>query len=170
MWAPFIILLLFGGGLSYRVTRFTNIKCNVLNPSYCAFEKCHLKMLGRGIVGLNMRFKLLKGVLNNAKSVFFAKFNGYRPFMFNMTFDFCKFMQKSNTELSFQKIVFDALAKQSNINHTCPFLKELVVDNFVFKEDIFKFLPLPAGEYQLQFIAGTDNIWMSTLSVYALLE
>jgi len=67
MWATFVLLLLSSEGFSETVTRFTNVKCEVLDPTYCSFKQCHLKVLGRGIIGLNVHVKLLKGPFNNAK-------------------------------------------------------------------------------------------------------
>jgi len=53
---------------------------------------------------------------------FFRKFNGFRPFMFNATFDFCKFMSKTNNEMSFAKIIIsNFLVENSNINQSCPY-------------------------------------------------
>ncbi|XP_062136330.1 uncharacterized protein LOC133845784 [Drosophila sulfurigaster albostrigata] len=172
MWAPIILLLFFNGGLSTRMARFTNLKCKVLDPSYCVYDKCHLKMLGRGIVGINVEAKLLKGPFNNAKVnlSLWRKFNGFRPFMFNVTFDFCKFMLKSNAALSFQKIFLDAVGTKSNLNHSCPYKKEIVVRDLVFENDFLKFLPLPSGEYQIQLIAATDNDWKTKVDVNFFLE
>jgi len=67
MWATFFLLLLSGKVYSETLTRFTNIKCEVLDPSYCAYKQCELKVLGRGIIGLNVHAILLKGPFNNAK-------------------------------------------------------------------------------------------------------
>ncbi|KAH8404145.1 hypothetical protein KR215_010328, partial [Drosophila sulfurigaster] len=175
MWAPFILLLFFNGGLSTRITRFTNLKCKVLDPSYCVYDKCHLKMLGRGIVGINVEAKLLKGPFYNAKVnlSLWRKFNGFRPFMFNVTFDFCKFMSKSNAALSFQKIFFDALGTQSNLNHSCPYevcTFKIFIESKKLKKIFLKFLPLPSGEYQIQIIAATDNEWKTKVDVTGLLE
>jgi len=67
MWATFLILLLSSNVFSETVTRFTNIKCEVLDPFYSAYKQCELKVLGRGIIGLNVHAILLKGPVNNAK-------------------------------------------------------------------------------------------------------
>ncbi|KAH8296973.1 hypothetical protein KR044_002328 [Drosophila immigrans] len=172
MWAPIVILLLSGGGLCYRLARFTNIKCEVLDPTYLSVVKCDLKILGRGIVGLNVHSKLLKGPFNNGKInlSLWRKYNGFRPFMYNVTFDFCKLMSKTDAVLSFQKIFFDALATKSNLNHSCPYEKEIIVDEFVFKDEFLKFLPLPSGEYQAQLIAGTNNEWKGKVFANVLLD
>lgn len=40
--------------------RFTNLKCNSLDPTFSIVEKCNLKLIRRGTVGLNVTVKLLK--------------------------------------------------------------------------------------------------------------
>lgn len=49
------------------------------------------------------------------------KYNGFRPFMFNRTFDFCEFMLRKTNNLSFEKIILDIAFDKSNLNHTCPY-------------------------------------------------
>lgn len=109
MFDPLMLLLHATVAVSETVTRFTNIQCKVLDPSYCSYKKCELKLLGRGIVAINVHAILLTGSFNNAKVKFhksnytdyyhsyltfqinlsmWRKYNGYRPFMFNRTFDF----------------------------------------------------------------------------------
>ncbi|XP_034480992.1 uncharacterized protein LOC117786742, partial [Drosophila innubila] len=90
MWTPLALLLLFGGVYLETINRFTNIKCEVLDPSYCAYKECRLNVLGRDIIGLNVHAILLKGPFNNAKVnlSLLRKYNGFRPFMFNHTLDF----------------------------------------------------------------------------------
>ncbi|XP_017860683.1 PREDICTED: uncharacterized protein LOC108612316 [Drosophila arizonae] len=123
MWLQFVILLLVKNAFSLEVTRFTNVECEMLDPSYATFEQCELKILGRGIIGLNIYAKLNKGPFNNAKIniSLWRKFNGYRPFIFNKTFDFCNYMKNPNGKLSFEKIFLDSIFTNSNLNHSCPF-------------------------------------------------
>ncbi|XP_030241851.1 uncharacterized protein LOC108650192 [Drosophila navojoa] len=67
MWLRFGILLMVTNALSMEVTRFTNVECKMLDPSYATYEQCELKILGRGIIGLNIYARLNKGPFNNAK-------------------------------------------------------------------------------------------------------
>lgn len=72
-----VLLLLFSlsGDVLGTLTRFTNIECEVLDPTYCAYKRCDLKLLGRGIVALNVHANLLKGPFNNAKVKYFLLIN-----------------------------------------------------------------------------------------------
>ncbi|EDW04107.1 uncharacterized protein LOC6561981 [Drosophila grimshawi] len=168
MWFKFTLFLLVDGVLSARQSRFVNVECKMLDPSYATYKKCNLKILGRGVVALNVHAVLQKGPFNNAKVnvCLFRKFNGYRPFMFNTTVDYCKLMADRRKQLSFPKIVRDSLANCSNLNHTCPYEHDIIVDNMVFDETFFKYLPLPTGDYKIQIMAATDNEWKTIINIY----
>ena len=51
---------------------------------------------------------------------FLKKANGYRPFLYNHTVDFCSVMKYGN-KFPVINIFISLLSKDSNINHTCPY-------------------------------------------------
>jgi len=48
------------------------------------------------------------------------RLNGYKPFLYNITTDVCKFLRnpKSNPVM---KYIFESFIEYSNINHSCPY-------------------------------------------------
>lgn len=64
--SPIFTLFVAGEVVGIGV-RFTNIQCEVLDPTYCAYKKCELKVLSLGIIGMNGHALLLTGSFNNAK-------------------------------------------------------------------------------------------------------
>ncbi|KAH8302732.1 hypothetical protein KR044_010236, partial [Drosophila immigrans] len=163
MWVPFIFLLILDLGFSATVTRFTNVKCEVFERSLISFKECKLKILGRGIVGLNLHMEIYNSTIKNVKInlSLWRKFSGFRPFMYNNTFDFCKYAEKPT--FSFQHIVLSAVKECSNINHTCPYKEDVIIHNMIFKEEYFRLMPLPAGEYQFQVLIATYNKWRTVI-------
>ncbi|XP_062136243.1 uncharacterized protein LOC133845715 isoform X1 [Drosophila sulfurigaster albostrigata] len=167
MWNVLGILLLICGVPKLNCSRFTNVECKVLDASYVNFNLCDLNVLGRGIVALNIHAVILKEPLKVAKVnlSLWRKFNGYRPFMFNTTYDFCRFMDSGRHTLSFEKIIMDAFVEQSNINHSCPY-ESFIVRNLVFENKLFKYMPLPTGEYKIRIMAKANNDWKAIVQVY----
>uniref|UniRef100_A0A1I8P6G0 Uncharacterized protein n=1 Tax=Stomoxys calcitrans TaxID=35570 RepID=A0A1I8P6G0_STOCA len=108
--------------------------------------------------------KFLKYTVNVS---LWKKVSGYRPFLYNVTEDFCKFL-RNRKKIPFLKIVSDILLKDSNINHTCPFNHDIIVNNLILKEEMFKYLPLPNGEYMFQFKVGAYNDWKADVRAYLL--
>jgi len=54
------------------------------------------------------------------------RLNGYRPFLYNITADACKFVEnpKSNPVL---KYIFDSFSAYSNMNHSCPYTVSVII-------------------------------------------
>lgn len=48
--------------------RFTNLKCKSLDTTFSIVEKCNLKLIRRGVVGLNITVKLLKIPVTNVSA------------------------------------------------------------------------------------------------------
>lgn len=72
------IILCVGQGFAETNTRFTNVECEVMDPSFAKFLKCDLKIIGRGIVGLNIQlryFKLHRKVLVSKDIQYIYTFN-----------------------------------------------------------------------------------------------
>jgi len=44
-------------------------------------------------------------------------------------------------------------------------LQDIIVRNLVAKEEFFKFLPLPSGEYKFQVMASANNEWKAIVYV-----
>ncbi|XP_033233090.1 uncharacterized protein [Drosophila pseudoobscura] len=100
----------------------TNIKCQCYDKTFCEFTQCELKVVGRGLVAINIYVKIhqlpVKKVLVNAS--LFRRFNGFRPFLYNITVDFCEFMKHSKRYPWFA-IAHSQISGFSNLNHTCPY-------------------------------------------------
>ncbi|XP_075150328.1 uncharacterized protein LOC142224443 [Haematobia irritans] len=147
--------------------RFTNLKCESYRPDFARFLTCRLKVVRRGIISLHVNAKLLQPPVTNItlNLSLQKKLSGYRPFLYNTTFDFCKFML-NRKEKTFAMLVFGVLGKYSNINHTCPYMENVIVDNFTIYENSFKRLPLPIGEYMFQFKFGAYNDWKGVVQAF----
>ncbi|XP_028897740.2 uncharacterized protein LOC105214603 [Zeugodacus cucurbitae] len=147
--------------------KFTNIKCKTLDKSFADFGNCKLKALSRDEVALSLRVNLFEVPVNNVSLnvELFKKFNGYRPFLFNKTVDFCEFL-RNKKRVGFFDIIFKFLEAYSNINHTCPYNNDIIVDRLILKPQYFVLLPLPEGEYRLKIAVGAYNDWKAIVNVF----
>uniref|UniRef100_A0A1I8NL68 Uncharacterized protein n=1 Tax=Musca domestica TaxID=7370 RepID=A0A1I8NL68_MUSDO len=84
--------------------------------------------------------------------------NGYRPFMYNDTLDFCRFYKNSNRFIFWKIVFFSIVAPSSNINHTCPFDHDIIVENLILNSEMFKMIPLPEDQCMMKSrIAAYDQ-------------
>ncbi|XP_054085096.1 uncharacterized protein LOC114804267 [Zeugodacus cucurbitae] len=136
--------------------KFTNIQCLALDKPFADFAYCKLKALSRDKVALSLRVNLFE----------VPKYNGYRPYLFNKTMDFCEFLRNKKRVL-FLNIFFNFLENYSNINHTCPYGNDIIVDGLILKPQYFTLLPLPAGEYRMKITVGAYNDWKAIVNIFA---
>ncbi|XP_073821258.1 uncharacterized protein [Musca autumnalis] len=166
-----LVLLLFCSSLIVpvvvAVARFTNIKCTSLDKEFSTVDQCALKIIKRNVVGLNVVCKLLKGPVNdvNINIVLYKRSNGYQPFLINATGDLCKFFENRKRNQVFN-LLADYFLRSSNINHTCPYDHDLIVENLILDSDLFSALPLQNGDYMFKVLAGNLNNWKVEFKVY----
>nr|XP_043068301.1 uncharacterized protein LOC108127985 [Drosophila bipectinata] len=145
---------LISSGRDIEVTcfaEFTNIKCNPLDSEFDEFEYCLLKSVNRSYKYFSLKVKLLKIPITKVKVNFalLKKFNGYKPFLYNITVDACKTLRNPKSSPIFAYF-HDAFKSFSNMNHTCPFDHDIIVDKLTINHVDYQFstvLPFSKGEY-----------------------
>ncbi|XP_029405018.2 uncharacterized protein LOC115065930 [Bactrocera dorsalis] len=168
--------------------KFTNLKCENYDKSFLNFRKCDLKALSRNKVALTVDVQIFQLPIRNfsVNLDVYRKANGYRPFLFNITTNFCEFF-KNRKRLPFGKLIMDAVELYSNLNHSCPFnvrchvLKlvcfsfynnsynfkhDLIVKDLVLQNEQLQSLPAPTGEYLLRITAAFYNVWKFKVHAY----
>uniref|UniRef100_A0A1I8PQ42 MD-2-related lipid-recognition domain-containing protein n=1 Tax=Stomoxys calcitrans TaxID=35570 RepID=A0A1I8PQ42_STOCA len=146
----FVIVIVAAVRQSIASVRLTNLKCEEYHPDFANFPICRLKMPVTNVtINLSM----------------FKKLSGYRPFLNNVTFDFCKFML-NRKHVPVANLFYNVFANDSNINHTCPYNHDIIVDNFVLEEKHFKYFPLPRGDYMFQLKFAAYNDWKGSVQAY----
>ncbi|XP_033156204.1 uncharacterized protein LOC117138309 isoform X1 [Drosophila mauritiana] len=148
-------------------SRFINVQCESYNESYAAFEKCKLNLLGRGRVGADVYLKLFQTPIDNCwiNWSMYRRYNGFRPFLYNISTDLCQLLGNPNA-LSFQGLVMNAIKTGSNLNHSCPYNHDIIMDNMEFSDDFLKTLPLPQGIYKIQLRFATYKVWRVQVTVF----
>ncbi|XP_043068155.1 uncharacterized protein [Drosophila bipectinata] len=133
---------------------FTNVKCNSLDEKFAGFEYCFLKSVNRSYKYLSLRANLFKTPVTKVKInvSLYKRFNGYRPFMYNITIDGCNFLKnpKSNAAMNY---LFGFFKNNSNVNHPCPFDHDIIVDKVdtnLANYQVTKVLPVPEGDYLVE--------------------
>ncbi|KAH8301931.1 hypothetical protein KR044_000962, partial [Drosophila immigrans] len=148
---------------------FTNLKCSTKNASKIAFQYCQIKAVNRTHKYISVYIKNFTRNINNitVNIKTFRFDNGYKPFIFDITFDACKYFKFQKNSIA--NMFIKAFRPYSNINHTCPYNHDLVVDKFWtgnIEGDFLKYLPKPIGEYCIKFTMHFYNSEMYSIQVY----
>ncbi|XP_041450231.1 uncharacterized protein LOC111078351 isoform X2 [Drosophila obscura] len=154
--------------VSYEVAskvEFTNIVCTSLDKEFSEFEYCYLKSVNRTYKYVSVKSNLYQTPVNFS---LYKRFNGYRPFMYNITVDACRFLKnpKSNPVTLF---FFSSFAEFSNLNHSCPFNGALVLEKLsteFINHQTTKVLPFPEGDYMVELNWLAYDINRSVIKFY----
>ncbi|XP_073841469.1 uncharacterized protein [Musca autumnalis] len=143
------------------------MKCYDHDVSFSSFELCKLKVVRRGVVALNLRVGLYKTPVRNStiNLALYKRANGYRPFLYNITENVCAFFA-NRKRYPVLKVLLDLFLVHSNLNHTCPYYDAIIVKDLVLNEELFKFLPVPEGEYLYKLKVFAYNDLKATAEVY----
>ncbi|EDX14291.1 GD18263 [Drosophila simulans] len=112
----------------YSHIEFTNFKCTSMNKEVADFEYCSLKSVNRTYQYISTRIKVHK-LLNSLKVNFglHQQINGYKPFLYNITFDGCQFIKNTKSNVV-AKYFYDFIRNISNLNHSCPYNHDIIMD------------------------------------------
>ncbi|KAH8365894.1 hypothetical protein KR093_007004, partial [Drosophila rubida] len=96
------------------------------------------------------------------------RFNhGYKPFFFNITFDACQYMKNQRDPIV--SLFLKPLRIFSNLNHTCPFDHDIILEKLFtgnLEADFLKYLPVPTGDYIIAFTVYNYNYEVLSVQTY----
>ncbi|XP_017057385.1 uncharacterized protein LOC108098764 [Drosophila ficusphila] len=149
---------------------FANVKCTSLDKEFDEFEYCYIKSVNRSYKYVSLKVNLLQTPIRKVKLQvgLYKKFSGYRPFMYNVTVDLCRFFKnpKSNPFIDY---FFSFLRPYSNINHTCPYDNDLMIDKLPIgfvQHQTSIVLPFPEGEYFVESRWIAYDIQRAVVRIY----
>ncbi|KAH8389078.1 hypothetical protein KR215_004706 [Drosophila sulfurigaster] len=135
--------------------KFTNAVCESWNKTWVVINKCRLHALSRNKTVFNFNITVQHPCSNILVEVqMFKKANGYKPWLIKTAVDACRFVKKSYNP--FAILVYNLFKEFTNINHTCPYMGEQIIEGFYLRPDLLR-LPLPTGDYLLAMTWKFDN-------------
>ncbi|KRK01153.1 uncharacterized protein LOC26536161 isoform X2 [Drosophila yakuba] len=122
----------------YSLVEFTNALCESLDKDFALFDYCFLKSINRTLKYVSLKVNLLKIPVTKVKVKFglYKRVNSYMPFLYNITFDACRFLKSSNPNpIALYFFQHDIL---------------LDVPYHSINTKLTKILPFPEGKYMLE--------------------
>ncbi|EDW60092.2 uncharacterized protein Dvir_GJ21293 [Drosophila virilis] len=155
-----LLLILLALNLCYNAVnfKFTNLVCGHFNESWIGVNQCRLRALSRNMTTLNLNLSLLYSTGRNVqvKGQLFQKASGYKPWLYKVTIDACRFLKKPYHPLAI--LVYKMFRDYSNLNHTCPFELENLPH------------AIPTGDYLLKLDWFMNRKLQITTDVYFAFE
>ncbi|KRF99517.1 uncharacterized protein Dwil_GK28163 [Drosophila willistoni] len=130
---------------------FTNVKCSPLDKNFADFEYCYIKAINRSYKYVSLKVNLFKMPVTKVKVnlSLMKRFNGYRPFLYNVTVDACNYL-KNPSKNPIAQFLGGLYLPFTNMNHQCPFNHSLILDKLPIDHLNHQFssvLPFPLGDY-----------------------
>ncbi|XP_044251929.1 uncharacterized protein [Drosophila takahashii] len=118
------------------------------------FEYCRLKSVNRTYKYFSLKANLYQIPVTKVtvNPALYKRFSGYRPFLYNITIDACKFLANPRTNPVIGYL-HDFISGRSNINHSCPYDHDIVLDRITTdftNHRLTKILPFPEGDYMVK--------------------
>ncbi|XP_043649712.1 uncharacterized protein LOC122617790 isoform X2 [Drosophila teissieri] len=139
LFSVFLIFFTYYFTEVYSLVEFTNVQCESLDKDFVLFEYCFLKSVNRSFKYVSVKGKLLQIPITKVKLqiTLYKRVNSYMPFLYNITFDGCRFLKSTNPNPI-----------------TLFFLQhDLVLDKMPYhsvNNKFTKILPFPEGNYMLE--------------------
>ncbi|XP_034127289.1 uncharacterized protein LOC117583194 [Drosophila guanche] len=101
---------------------FTNVNCTLVNKKFGEFDYCYLKSVNRTYKYMSIKLKVYELPIRamQINMELSKRFNGYKPFLYNITFDACKFFVNPNSS-PVAKFFYESFMTYSSVNHSCPY-------------------------------------------------
>ncbi|XP_022211674.2 uncharacterized protein LOC111066992 [Drosophila obscura] len=169
-----LILLAFGVTQTYTKFEFTNVNCTSLDKSYVTFEYCYLKSVNRTYKYGSLKVNLHQGAITvlHLNLAIYQRLSGYKPFLYNVTVDYCKFIANSKSS-PVARFIVNLFGPYSNLNHTCPYDHPIIIDKAPISHldyQLTKVLPFPKGKYGFHSIWSVNRIPRAHVNVYGTLS
>nr|XP_032292006.1 uncharacterized protein LOC6636425 isoform X1 [Drosophila virilis] len=185
-----IFLLLFLAATPTDSVRFTltGLECQVVDPKFCAFENCIIKPVSRGIKEINGKIILLQVPVNNISVCIHSSKNlagylctagesspqirlqltrrGYiKHMLYAVDIDGCRFWIGKRRN-PFASSIYKSLRLDvfTNINHSCPYNHDLIVNHLRLDENLNLNLPIAVGEYVIKLHWKVHNVLRAIIS------
>ncbi|KAH8308294.1 hypothetical protein KR059_010075, partial [Drosophila kikkawai] len=153
---------------------FTNFVCTSYDKKFGEFEYCFIKSINRSYKYISGKFNVSQVPLTKIKANIglWKRFNGYKPFLYNITFEYCAFRRnpKSNPIANF---IYGSFVDYTNMNHTCPINHGVTLDKLPvdFVNNRFtRVLSFPTGDYLVKIHWLIGNFVTASADVYGTLS
>ncbi|XP_022216618.2 uncharacterized protein LOC111070405 [Drosophila obscura] len=96
------------------------------------------------------------------------RFNGYKPFLYNITVNACKFFANPKSS-PVAKFFYESVVTFSNINHSCPYNHDIIVDKVPVEFINHRFtqiLQFPEGDYLIEAYWYRSGSLIAVTKVY----
>ncbi|XP_062127617.1 uncharacterized protein LOC133839980 [Drosophila sulfurigaster albostrigata] len=139
------------------------MECIATDKEYGKFDYCYLKSMNRTYKSASVLL-LFQIALTVEK-----RLNGYKPFLYNISVAFCRYIRNPNPGNKVANFFYSLIKPYTNINHSCPFTGEIIVDKVpisFLNYKLTELLPFPEGDYRITAKMIVNAIKRTKIMIY----
>ncbi|XP_016927499.3 uncharacterized protein [Drosophila suzukii] len=164
-----IFLLVSMGPIVLRGhVEFNNVHCLVRDRKFMDFEYCYLKSVNRSYKYLSLKTKFFQLPIESCMTKFQLRMRENKRILYNFDIkvDACKFLRDPDKHV-LANWVYQTFAPFSNMNHTCPYTQDVVIDRLpVHHVNKLVQTIIPDGRYFMNTTWVTDGITRADVVLY----
>ncbi|EDX10654.1 GD14604 [Drosophila simulans] len=142
---------------------FTNLNCSSYNLDFMSFPTCRIKAVNRTHKYISIYAKINQLPIVDAR----VSFGQIKPFLFDLSYDGCQFMK--NQKNMFVKTFYKTFQRNTNMNHTCPYDHDIIVDKLFtgnLEEEFGRYIVIPNGDYAIYTDWATNKVARASVKIY----
>ncbi|XP_051861764.1 uncharacterized protein LOC127565732 [Drosophila albomicans] len=159
-----LIIILINSFTWGTIVRLSAIKCHSDDLKFCVVDKCEMKTLSRRLKEVHAVVKLLKIPVTNA-SIRAELLRGSLS-LYNFEFDGCQYWvnKRRNPFVSAIYKLFN-LYRYTNVNHSCPYSHDIVLNHMPFDTNLNTQVPLGNGNYDVVMYWFAYKVLRATITI-----
>uniref|UniRef100_A0A0A1WQZ0 Uncharacterized protein Mb1767 n=1 Tax=Zeugodacus cucurbitae TaxID=28588 RepID=A0A0A1WQZ0_ZEUCU len=129
--------------------KLTYLRCKSIDKKLIGIPICITKPISRNITETSLHVTLARPVSDVAVRIsFMKKSTDYSLYFGEKTYDACKFIGKRKL-YPIADYLFGIIEDYTNLNHSCPYEGDVIVNRFRISTEKLTWLPMPEGEYAI---------------------
>ncbi|XP_051859480.1 uncharacterized protein LOC117568019 isoform X3 [Drosophila albomicans] len=150
-----------------KLVRITGLSCQVVDPMFCRFENCVLKAKSRDFKELSMVVRLLQIPVDNITlRVEFFRRSYTSQSILQFEIDGCQYWRnKRRNPIAKTLYMLFRLENFTNVNHSCPYNHDIIVDRMQINRNLNMPLPLAKDDYTILAYWSAYKVLRSIISI-----
>ncbi|XP_030570156.1 uncharacterized protein LOC115769478 [Drosophila novamexicana] len=148
--------------------RTSRAECKSLDLAFCYFKSCEMwSKNGRTKINFFVAVRYKEPVDDITINLALYRITKtYRMPIINETIDYCAFSSQSFASRLFNYAVLPVF-KNSNMNFSCPFQPDVIVNGTVSDNSLITEIPAPKGNYIFNFRLAAFKKWKVDIKIYS---
>ncbi|XP_059225910.1 uncharacterized protein LOC131997981 [Stomoxys calcitrans] len=164
IFLKYFIILLATQTLHCGEVTIKSVTCKTHDANFSRFDLCEMAPTAKNIPGISLIIRFLRLPVTNIHFRYVVGRTGSPPLIaLNNSWDLCAFLRNGKSSRALATL-FKQIASFTNINHSCPFNHDVIIQKFAVPHGNPNFVFFP-GDYFAKVETTIDGIKRFTIDI-----